>query len=179
MNCWRGTPVDGPSMSACVPRVANVSGSGSSWVQGRARSEMPDSRVRRCGWWGGSKGRAEAAGVAKTSARVFSAPNEYHCATHAVVVDDLDDGRELASRGTVVDEDDAADLDEPLESLLRHGCLTGRVQRERRRGSACPSSERECEHLVDPSVSRFPLLLALRDHVQRVLLLLYTRLAPP
>lgn len=42
--------------------------------------------------------------------------------THAVVVDDLDDGRELASVGTVVDEDDTANLDKTLEgSVGRHG----------------------------------------------------------
>jgi hypothetical protein len=35
--------------------------------------------------------------------------------THPVVVNDLGNDRELAGRGAVVDENDAADLDEALE----------------------------------------------------------------
>lgn len=43
---------------------------------------------------------------------------------YTVVVNDLDDGGELAGRGTVVNENDAADLDVALESGIRgHDCL--------------------------------------------------------
>ena len=77
--------------------------------------------------------------------------------THAVVVDDLDDGRELALERTVRDEDDAADFDVALEG--RHGRLGCGGHGCRRRGGL--SARGPWPHLRTWSSSRSPSVLLL------------------
>jgi hypothetical protein len=59
------------------------------------------------------------------------------------VVDDLNDGRELARRGTVVEENNAADLDVALEGAdrRRRGGHTDNVDKEEGREGVKVSSD--------------------------------------